>query len=1370
MPPEERRATRNTSPEGDGPYGRLYLRTLGGACLLRIPPAAEPEEVLGPGKPFAILTYLASSPGRSVVRDQLVDLLWSNLDLESARHALRQALWYLRQRLGRESVESYRQEVILRAEIDSDRDAFLGAVERGDFERAVELYHGEFLPIFAAPGAASFEQWLDTERYRLRTHFLRAGGSVVWDRLADGNVTGAKGLARRIRDADPLAEAGWRLLLEVLVTADDRPQARIEARAMERWLEEMEREPDPAVRRLLATAQDLTLTTSEDESGSRLHPELIGREREFASVLVRWRSAEAERGAHVHITGAAGLGKSRLLAEVADRLKQQGARVILLRAHPGRRAVAYALVSDLAVELAGLPGADRVSTGSASSLVALNPMLSERFDEPPDRAGGEEALRHREIALSELIACVANGGALAILTDDLHWADPSSRQILRSLCTRVAQHRLLLVTTARPGMEDSSIRGTDTELVSLDPLSEQDTGALLAGLGTLPDDAWAAGLPLRLNNAAGGSPLRILETLRLALDEGSLSLEGGIWACPNPGAFGEALDRGGASGKRVRDLPEPQQRLLLLLCVTGTPLGALQLAMALDRKEESILEDLHAMEVRDLVMRRMERWAPVHDEIVDITLGVLGEDSVREAHRAMGRALAEGAEDDADTLFRAALHLAAAGDWARLERAFARWVEQMRSQGDRRTLRELAALALGDRSSDDAVRKLVSMLPVGVRFGLTTSRGRKMALAGGGWLALAAVLVGLFMSSEAATGDALLIVLMPSPDGRTLDGYELPIRRAGWEDLQVLDVETSGRVIPALRGLPWTTDPVVGDPERGWLYGAVTEETWGPDLFHRSPDAEERRLTRFPGDDRAEGQSPDGRKVVLTTSRWDPDYWHDLAILDLETWETRALTRSRYDDESPVWSPDGTRIAFGRRALPRTPADVEEFEGQPAQQLCWITPDGTTERCLQLPADGVRPVGWMGSNQVVVILSSGAGAPNLARVHLGTGEVRLIEEMVRSASISPDARWVAVRKATGEEAWHVSPMDRPDLRVPLRLPAGSENLGISWLLPGGPVSHLERVEMLLPDTLLQGIPTRVRAQGFDPHGRRTELPVLTWAVDDTMAATVDSRTGVLEARALGEVTVLASAGGWREASRRATVSVPAHQTLQSEDWADQWTARWVTFGNPPPAVSDWVEGGRAFLNRGDGFYYSGVYSRAAFEGSAGLGMEVWVSTPITAARAQRIILAFYAWTDAEAVEEWDHRVGGLPGSTARCSFTYPPGDGFDKVGLVYGAGHAVRVRAGLETGEPYRVHIQLFPDGTCGVALDGQPLVRSEVPAFPDVPDRLVISGSSLGTRMLVGPLEVWEGVRTDIDWSTLRWDRDATAWLRPGEVDGGGL
>ena len=56
-------------------HGRLLLTTLGGACLWHVPTAGEPIQILGSGKPFALLVYLAFSPGRSATRGHLIDLL-----------------------------------------------------------------------------------------------------------------------------------------------------------------------------------------------------------------------------------------------------------------------------------------------------------------------------------------------------------------------------------------------------------------------------------------------------------------------------------------------------------------------------------------------------------------------------------------------------------------------------------------------------------------------------------------------------------------------------------------------------------------------------------------------------------------------------------------------------------------------------------------------------------------------------------------------------------------------------------------------------------------------------------------------------------------------------------------------------------------------------------------------------------------------------------------------------------------------------------------------------------------------------------------------------------------------------------------------
>ena len=69
-------------------------------------------------------------------------------------------------------------------------------------------------------------------------------------------------------------------------------------------------------------------------------------------------------------------------------------------------------------------------------------------------------------------------------------------------------------------------------------------------------------------------------------------------------------------------------------------------------------------------------------------------------------------------------------------------------------------------------------------------------------------------------------------------------------------------------------------------------------------------------------------------------------------------------------------------------------------------------------------------------------------------------------------------------------------------------------------------------------------------------------------------------------------------------------------------------------------------------------------------------------------------------------------------------------------------------GAWHRIRIQLFPDGECGIAIDGVPVWRSPVRLPADQPYRTLIAGNSIDTKMLAGPLQVWRGVWKDIDWA----------------------
>jgi len=130
-------------------------------------------------------------------------------------------------------------------------------------------------------------------------------------------------------------------------------------------------------------------------------------------------------------------------------------------------------------------------------------------------------------------------------------------------------------------------------------------------------------------------------------------------------------------------------------------------------------------------------------------------------------------------------------------------------------------------------------------------------------------------------------------------------------------------------------------------------------------------------------------------------------------------------------------------------------------------------------------------------------------------------------------------------------------------------------------------------------------------------------------------------------------------------------------------------------------------------------------------------------------MTLIANVDSLALARWDRRTGSAPFRGPGCSFSFPQGDGRPKRPYVELGSGPVPLPQWVLDGRWYRVRVQVFPDGRCGYALDGRLLAVSELPLVPiDPPYRVVLHGNSLGNRMLVGSLEVWSGVRDDVDWT----------------------
>lgn len=1319
---------------------RLTLRTLGAAGLYA---ADGGEPLLGPGKPLALLIFLALTPGRRTSREFLTDLLWADLEPERARSALRQVLFHLRRLLGEDALPGT-EELSLAIPLATDRDEFLNAIERGNLEAAVAGYDGAFLPSFGVPGGVAFEHWADLERDRLRTAFLRSAEILVRRQLNQSRFREAQRLARTARDQVPDAEAAWRLLLEAIVAGRDFVAAAVEADALEQWATSEGILLEPVTRAAIARARQVTPPSSDAREDGALMAELTGREREFSAITAAWDAVRSGPARHLHLTAPPGLGKTRLLRDATARLRAAGAAVIETRGAPGDRDIPYSFAGDLALAIAALPGATGIAPASAAALLALNPTLSARLAGTLDTAVGDEAARRRIQALTDLVHSVADEQPFVLVIDDVHWVDPASYRLLEGVWSRLGGAHVLCLTAGRP---ERLPAGDGIRVLPLAPLSPTEAASLVLALGSVPKEAaWTGDFVAGLHRATRGSPLLILETLRLAMDGGALRLTDGEWQCPDEHRLASLFRAGEALRQRVRTLPGDQGWLLALLATAGTPLPLEELAAIAGRLPPEVAELLAALERHGLAARTEAGWMAAHDEIAAAGREAIAPEKQREADRVIGGFLVTAAGSDVHRLLRGIRHLATAGDEAMIRAYFRRYARLARAQQDRRPFGQLAAEVLGDDTGSPRVSALARSLPLRWRIGLW-SPARDAAAVLGIVLAGAAVTATIrARDARAATlqrlvyADSTGVMAGIAIEPADWDGRNTPVRR--------------GRIpVPLAPPVPTFRElaPVQSPDGRSVAWNQDSGDSTTLDIWLRTP-AGTRRLTRQPRDDLVTSWAPDGSVLVGMSNRWSSPSvgGYDIAVFDTVTATARQLTAGPDHDGPALISPDGTRIAF-----------LRESEDLPVQ-VCVVPFDGAGGPECRLPGGlpSSQLLGWSGPLELVLTQDS-AGTRPLVRYDWQRDErTPVLGPYVYRGRMSPDRRWVVaalrIEGIRGFRDW-IIPLDHPGFARQVD-GAGGDGASMRWW--EGRQDRSELVDHIAfadsTRVLLLGVSTRLGIRAFTAAG--TETPVrsqVRWRSSDTLIATIDT-AGEIHPRKDGVVRIEASLAGWRTTSSEFRVGGKPATTVFEERWDGDWQGRWITFGDPSPLVAAGPGGIRGFWNRGDGTYQSMALLRRGFSAKDGLGVEMRVSTPLVRSSWQRLRTVLGGGLDTAAYRGADQQKAGpsLGRQDASCAATYPAGSGrhgqtqvavLGGLTMVLDAGPSLEE---LRSGRWWTLRLQILPDGRCGVAINGKVFWVSPEPMPLEGEFRLRLGDESAGTKLLHGPLQVWTGVRTDIDWS----------------------
>jgi ATP/maltotriose-dependent transcriptional regulator MalT len=244
--------------------------------------------------------------------------------------------------------------------------------------------------------------------------------------------------------------------------------------------------------------------------------QLLGRETELATTDDAVEQAAAGAGRALGVFGEAGIGKSALMGAVRERAAAAGMLVLEGRAAEHERSVPFGLAVDALDDHVATLHPRRVQS-VGPDLAAVLPAAAVAHAEAPavPAPGAAERFRYHR-AVRSLLELLGRERPVALLLDDLHWADEASVELVLHLLRRPPRAPHLLAFALRP--QDPAARVLDAARsapafahLAPGPLPDAAAHALVAAI---PD----AALRERVVHEAGGNPLFLEELRRVARD------------------------------------------------------------------------------------------------------------------------------------------------------------------------------------------------------------------------------------------------------------------------------------------------------------------------------------------------------------------------------------------------------------------------------------------------------------------------------------------------------------------------------------------------------------------------------------------------------------------------------------------------------------------------------------------------------------------------------------------------------------------------------------------------------------------------------------------------------------------------------------
>jgi len=625
-----------------------------------------------------LLVYLFLHKEQVHPRSRLLFILAPEQPESRGRRILSRALWDLRRALPIELIEAQGDHIQIdeklpiwidtisfsQAAAEQLKAKELTSEDAEAIRESIAFYRGELLEGF-------YDDWVFTRRDAFKEHYLQMLWRLsMWEKQ-QGNYQEALDCLHPLVEAEPLRESGHREMMR-LYLALGRPDAALQqyetcCRVLE---EEFGLEPEEET---LQLAEKLKARSQQSPSRqldtkpkaiaieSTEEMPLIGRAQEREQILLCLEEVMAGKGGVLLLEGEAGIGKTRLLREIANDANWRGIQVLWGHHDSQAQRTLYApFVEALRGGLSPMRARQLHGLLSPLWLALVGRLLPELADwlpeiiEIPDLSPEEETLRTQE-AFIQFFRTLSQLSPTLIFLEDLHWADETTFELLSLFAQQLEQSRILIVGSYR-GIDArekphiwKNIQAIDRAGVllrlELHPLPSNATSELIrSGLGTrreLPE------LEARLFRETEGNPLFILEVLRaLYNDKAIYRNDAGEWRTelkdatdstaaplPMPKIINEVIV------KRLGTLGELGRQVLEIFAISGRAFSLQLLMEVTHRSPEELFSTLAMLLQRHFLEETATDYRFYHDKIRQVVYESLPQNARIRLHSQVLQAL-----------------------------------------------------------------------------------------------------------------------------------------------------------------------------------------------------------------------------------------------------------------------------------------------------------------------------------------------------------------------------------------------------------------------------------------------------------------------------------------------------------------------------------------------------------------------------------------------------------------------------------------------------------------------------------------------------------------------------------------------------------